>query len=292
MALLLLQLTGVRLVDSGRRSQSSRASVRPTAVGFWATFRCVKPPTSSLTVWRCLAKRHLHMPAALASTATRIIFLTAMRWIASSVLRSMRKRSCRTYQSSGTAYALFPLPSGNFTKGERYRTIATIFWTLPDRSYRQDCYRAFRDGGDAIMSTHIREMSGLFSERFGAHERMPLAALLTLLGLLCSFPAAAQEADGARLFQQRCATCHSVEAGQNKTGPHLSGVVGRRAAAVEGATYSDALRSSGITWDSQSLDTFLTAPGRMVRGTRMTVAIPNAGQRAAIIQYLESQSAN
>ncbi|TIW06652.1 MAG: cytochrome c family protein, partial [Mesorhizobium sp.] len=34
-------------------------------------------------------------------------------------------------------------------------------------------------------------------------------------------------------------------------------------------------------------DTFLAAPGQMVPGTSMTVGVPNAAQRAAIIGYLE-----
>ncbi len=143
------------------------------------------------------------------------------------------------------------------------------------------------------MSTPFHGMSGLRDDARGEGRRLPLPAiLLAISGLLCHLPAAAQDIDGARLFQQRCATCHSVEAGQNKAGPHLSGLIGRAAGIVEGATYSNALRSSGITWDRRSLETFLAAPGRMVRGTRMTVAIPNAGQRAAIIQYLEGQPAN
>lgn len=143
-----------------------------------------------------------------------------------------------------------------------------------------------------MISTILRKISGLWDHRGKGQRRALMAALLPSSGLFCPFPAAAQDADGARLFQQRCATCHSLEAGQNKLGPHLSGVIGRTAGNIEGAAYSDAMRSSGITWDGQSLDTFLTAPGRMVRGTRMTVAIPNATQRAAIIQYLEGQSAD
>lgn len=143
-----------------------------------------------------------------------------------------------------------------------------------------------------MISISICKIFGLSHNQDRGQGRALLASLLPLSGLLCPFPAAAQEVDGARLFQQRCASCHSMEAGQNKAGPHLSGVIGRTAGSVEGATYSEAMRSSGLTWDSQSLDTFLTAPGRMVRGTRMTVALPNATQRAAIIQYLEGQSAD
>jgi cytochrome c len=117
-----------------------------------------------------------------------------------------------------------------------------------------------------------------------------LAILLPFAALVYPFLATAQEADGQRLFRQRCATCHNIEPGQNKMGPQLLGIIGRTAGSVEGANYSGAMQSSGITWDRQSLGTFLAAPRQMVPGTRMTVSIPDAAQRAAIIDYLESQS--
>ena len=121
--------------------------------------------------------------------------------------------------------------------------------------------------------------------------RFALTALLAAVGLLLSAAASAQQADGERLFRQRCGTCHSMEAGQNRAGPHLSGIIGRAAGTVEGARYSTAMQDSNIVWDDQSLDGFLAAPRRMVPGTSMTVGIPNAAQRAAIISYLEGVSA-
>ncbi|WP_432612802.1 c-type cytochrome, partial [Mesorhizobium mediterraneum] len=81
--------------------------------------------------------------------------------------------------------------------------------------------------------------------------------------------------------------CHSLEPSQNRAGPHLSGVVGRTAGSVEGARYSAAMRESDIVWDGGTLDTFLAAPRQIVPGTSMTVGVPNAAQRAAIIGYLE-----
>lgn len=117
-----------------------------------------------------------------------------------------------------------------------------------------------------------------------------LAILLPISGLFFPCSATAQEAEGARLFRQRCSTCHNIGPGQNKMGPQLLGVIGRTAGRVEGAKYSEAMQSSDITWDRQSLDTFLAAPRQMIRGTRMTVSVPDAAQRTAIIDYLESQS--
>lgn len=124
-----------------------------------------------------------------------------------------------------------------------------------------------------------------------SRARLPLTALLMSAGLLLPAAASAQQADGERLFRQRCSACHTMDAGQNKVGPHLSSVVGRAAGSVEGARYSAAMRESGIVWDAQSLDTFLAAPRQMVQGTTMTVGLPNAEQRAAIIAYLEGAGA-
>lgn len=136
-----------------------------------------------------------------------------------------------------------------------------------------------------MISTTIRAIAATAAGRIKAYAL--LAILSPFAGLFHPFSAAAQEVDGQRLFQQRCVTCHSIEPGQRKMGPQLLGIVGRTAGSVEGANYSGAMRSSGIIWDRQSLDTFLAAPRRMIRGTRMTISVPDAAQRAAIIDYLE-----
>jgi len=119
------------------------------------------------------------------------------------------------------------------------------------------------------------------------------AALTALFaaGLLLPATASAQQADGERLFRERCGACHTLNSGQNRAGPHLSGIIGRTAGSVDGARYSAALRESGIVWDSRTLDTFLAAPRQMVTGTTMSVGVPNAQQRAAIIGILEGVGA-
>lgn len=119
-----------------------------------------------------------------------------------------------------------------------------------------------------------------------------LLAFAALLGAPLSAAAqnAAQDAAaGERAFRTRCGTCHSLDPGQNRAGPSLAGVIGRKAGSVEGARYSQALRDSGITWDAQSLDGFLADPRGTVPGTSMTVRLADAGQRAAIIAYLSGR---
>ena len=72
------------------------------------------------------------------------------------------------------------------------------------------------------------------------------------------------------------------------SGPPLNGVVGRRAGAVAGYRYSDALANSGITWTDEALDEYLSGPIKAVRGTRMTISVTKSEDRANIIAYLKS----
>lgn len=107
--------------------------------------------------------------------------------------------------------------------------------------------------------------------------------------VLAAMPAQAQDvAKGETLFKQRCAACHSVTAGDNKMGPHLAGIVGRKAGSVEGAKYSKALPASGLTWDETNLDAFIANAKKLVPGTTMAFVMPNATQRADLIAYLKS----
>ena len=93
---------------------------------------------------------------------------------------------------------------------------------------------------------------------------------------------------GESLFRQRCGTCHTVQAGQNRVGPSLHGVYGRRAGAVAGYSYSPALTAWGQNWTGANLERYLAAPRTAVPGTKMIIAAPPPAQRAEIIRYLQS----
>lgn len=96
---------------------------------------------------------------------------------------------------------------------------------------------------------------------------------------------------GARAFQ-RCAACHSMRPDSRSPAPHLSGVMGRRAGAVEGFRYSEAMRESGrrgLVWDAQTLDRFLADPEAVVPGTDMPFQGGGAAERAAVIDWLRRQ---
>ncbi|CAH1690719.1 membrane c-type cytochrome cy [Hyphomicrobiales bacterium] len=119
-----------------------------------------------------------------------------------------------------------------------------------------------------------------------------LAASLLAAPMLLIEPVCAQDAaTGERLFRQRCASCHTVQPGQNRIGPHLSGIVGRKPGSVEGVRYSKGLSAIEPNWDAASLDAYLANPRGVAPGTTMSVSVPNAADRGSIVAYLQGLTA-
>ncbi|MGA3169608.1 MAG: PQQ-dependent sugar dehydrogenase [Chthoniobacteraceae bacterium] len=124
-------------------------------------------------------------------------------------------------------------------------------------------------------------------------------AILFLAGLGAAGQAAAQvpqvgdPSHGKTLFLQNCSLCHADFLGPGNTwivrrGPSLMGILGRHSASLPGFTYTKALSASGLTWDSATLDRFLTNPVAAVPGTAMPMPVPNAADRLDVIAYLST----
>ena len=113
-------------------------------------------------------------------------------------------------------------------------------------------------------------------------------AMVAVTAIAISTPTFAQDAAaGAKLYQQRCSTCHSLDV--NKIGPKHRGVVGRKSASVPGYAYSKPLVASGLVWSEANIDRWLQGPQKMVKGSKMYFIVPSPTERANIIAYLKSQ---
>lgn len=94
--------------------------------------------------------------------------------------------------------------------------------------------------------------------------------------------------NGKATFNVMCSVCHAVtESGGPTLAPNLVGVVGRKAGSQpEFAQYTPAIKASGITWTTKTLNKFLINPMLTVPGTAMPMLIPDDKTRADVVAYL------
>ena len=96
--------------------------------------------------------------------------------------------------------------------------------------------------------------------------------------------------DGAKLFKNQCATCHTLKAADpQRQGPTLEGVVGRKAGSIAGFHYSPGFAKADWIWDDTRLDAWLTNPQAVIPGAVMPYKQAKAEVRGAIIAYLKGQ---
>ncbi|WGD52879.1 c-type cytochrome [Bradyrhizobium sp. CB1650] len=99
---------------------------------------------------------------------------------------------------------------------------------------------------------------------------------------------------GEQVFNSVCRTCHSTKNGDNRLGPHLHNIVGRKAGAVANFGYSSAIKGAGFVWDEKALDRFIANPDEAVPGNGMKPygGLPSADTRARLLLFLQSLEQN
>jgi cytochrome c len=117
-----------------------------------------------------------------------------------------------------------------------------------------------------------------------------IASASALASLIVAGASRAQPVDsGKELFEKRCGGCHALD--QDKEGPRLRGVYGRRAGSVQSYQYSAVLKESGITWTDETLDRWLADPEKLVPNSDMAFQVSKPDERSEIIAYLKKISA-
>lgn len=124
-----------------------------------------------------------------------------------------------------------------------------------------------------------------------------MAGMITVSGQTL---AEGDAAKGKKLFNGflRCYTCHSLESGVTKVGPTLAGLFGRKAGSVEGFNqYSEAMVNSGVVWNEETLNKFLSDPQKFIPGNQMIEGgyrvvgqVTSDQQRADVIAYLKKET--
>ncbi len=110
-----------------------------------------------------------------------------------------------------------------------------------------------------------------------------LATLAVLVTALSGCGASGDAVHGKQLYVQ-CQACHKLS--ENFVGPMHCGLIGRPAGSVPGFDYSEGMKASGVTWDTRSIDQFLTSA--YVNGTKMGFAgFESPNDRADVIAYLK-----
>lgn len=130
--------------------------------------------------------------------------------------------------------------------------------------------------------------------------RAPLVAVAVILSALIAPAGPSAHADesaverGGVVFL-KCKSCHRIGPGaSNAAGPHLNGVFGRRAGALDGFRFSKDIKrmgAEGLVWDHTTLDLYLENPKSLVSRTRMNFrGLRDPGDRADLIAFLRAYS--
>jgi len=121
--------------------------------------------------------------------------------------------------------------------------------------------------------------------------------VVALVALAGPASAAGDAEAGKAAFATQCGICHQVGPdAQTVVGPELNGIVGRKAASVEGYAYSPGMKKlgeEGHTWTEEHIDHWIADPKALLPQSPMALAfqgVPDADERANIIAYLKTQN--
>ena len=121
-------------------------------------------------------------------------------------------------------------------------------------------------------------------------KRLTLTALAAVTAMTAASPALAQDAAAGKTSFNKCLACHAIgEGAKNKVGPVLNGLDGRKSGTIEGYSYTDANKNSGITWGKDVFLKYIKDPKAKIPGTKMVFAgIKNEKEANDLWAYVAS----
>ncbi len=126
-----------------------------------------------------------------------------------------------------------------------------------------------------------KQISSSIAEKI--EETVDISALLALGDI----------SHGEKVFK-KCSACHLVnKGGENKIGPALYGVIGRKVASKQDYKYSKAMAAYNKDWTFEEMNGYLKKPQSHIKGTKMAFAgLRKEKDRASVILYLNQNSDN
>src|SRR5262249_4356728 len=128
-----------------------------------------------------------------------------------------------------------------------------------------------RDHWNESLRPRVQSAGALMSRT--AISGLVCTTFLVLLG----FPAVPQEPagkaaateSGQQTFNNACRPCHTTKEGDNRLGPNLHNIIGRKAGSLPNYGYSSAMKGADFVWDKEKLDRFIAKPDEVVPGNNM-----------------------
>jgi cytochrome c len=116
-------------------------------------------------------------------------------------------------------------------------------------------------------------------------KKLIVAAILVAVS---SVSGMAQDAQRGKTVFNICLACHAIgPSAQNKIGPELNSLNGRKAGTVPNFEYSDANKNSGIVWNEETFEEYIKNPAAKVPGTKMIFpGIKNEEQAKDLWAYI------
>jgi cytochrome c len=118
-----------------------------------------------------------------------------------------------------------------------------------------------------------------------------LSGMAYMLSSSSALPQVSQGAEAAseqQAFNNACRTCHVMREGDNRLGPNLHKIIGRKAGSLPDYNYSNAMKEAGFVWDKEKLDRFIANPDEVVSGNSMKPynGLTSSDDRTKIIAFL------